>query len=88
MTGITQALRNAQSGLLANQQSLSNVANNISNVNTIGYSKKIVNFENVAVAGTPAGVKISEITRQIDEGLLKTIEFFKTVIDFDDHNNS
>ena len=73
MTGITQALRNAQSGLLANQQSLSTVANNISNVNTIGYSKKIVNFENVAVSGTPAGVKISEITRQIDEGLLKTL---------------
>ena len=73
MTGITQALRNAQSGLLANQQSLSTVANNISNVNTIGYSKKIVNFENVAVSGTPAGVKISEITRQIDEGLLKTV---------------
>jgi len=73
MTGITQALRNAQSGLMANQQSLSTVANNISNVNTVGYSKKIVNFENVAVTGTPAGVKISDITRQIDEGLLKSV---------------
>ena len=73
MGGITQALRNAQSGLLANQQSLSTVANNISNVNTIGYSKKVVNFENLTIAGKPAGVKISEITRQIDEGLLKSL---------------
>jgi len=73
MGGITQALRNAQSGLLVNQQSLNTVANNISNVNTIGYSKKVVNFENVSVAGTPAGVKISEVTRQIDEGLLKSL---------------
>ena len=73
MSGITQALRNAQSGLLANQQSLSTVANNISNVNTVGYSKKVVNFENLTIAGKPAGVKISEITRQIDEGLLKSL---------------
>lgn len=73
MGGITQALRNAQSGLLVNQQSLNTVANNISNVNTIGYSKKVVNFENVSVAGTPAGVKISAVTRQIDEGLLKSV---------------
>ena len=73
MSGITQALRNASSGLLANQQSLNTVANNISNVNTLGYSKKIINFENVSVAGKPAGVQISEITRQIDEGLLKTL---------------
>ncbi len=73
MAGITQALRNAQSGLLVNQQSLNTVANNISNVNTVGYSKKVINFENVSVAGTPAGVKISEVTRQIDEGLLKSL---------------
>lgn len=73
MGGITQALRNAQSGLLVNQQSLNTVANNISNVNTVGYSKKVVNFENVSVAGNPAGVQISDVTRQIDEGLLKSL---------------
>ena len=73
MGGITQALRNASSGLLANQQALNSVANNISNVNTVGYSRKIINFENVSVAGRPSGVQLSEITRQIDEGLLKTL---------------
>ncbi len=73
MGDITQALRTAQSGLLVNQQALNTVSSNISNVNTIGYSKKVVNFENVGVAGVPAGVKISSVTRTVDEGLLKTI---------------
>ncbi len=73
MGDITQALRTAQSGLLVNQQALNTVSSNISNVNTPGYSRKIVNFENVAVAGVPAGVKISSVTRAVDEGLLKTI---------------
>jgi len=73
MGDITQALRTAQSGLLVNQQALNTVSNNISNVNTPGYSKKVINFENIAVAGKPAGVKISSVTRQVDEGLLKTL---------------
>jgi len=73
MGDITQALRTAQSGLLVNQQALNTVSNNIANVNTPGYSKKVNNFENVAVAGVPAGVKISSVTRKIDEGLLKTL---------------
>jgi len=73
MGDITQALRNAQSGLLVNQQALNTVSNNVSNVNTPGYSKKVVSFENLAVAGVPAGVKISEVIRKIDEGLLKSV---------------
>ena len=73
MGDITQALRTAQSGLLVNQQALNTVSSNISNVNTPGYSKKVINLENIAVSGVPAGVKISSITRQVDEGLLKTL---------------
>jgi flagellar hook-associated protein 1 FlgK len=73
MGDITQALRTAQSGLLVNQQALNTVSSNISNVNTPGYSKKNINLENVAVSGIPAGVKISSVTRQVDEGLLKTL---------------
>jgi len=73
MGDITQALRTAQSGLLVNQQALNTVSNNISNVNTPGYSKKVITFENVAVAGVPAGVKISSVSRKIDEGLLKSL---------------
>jgi flagellar hook-associated protein 1 len=73
MGDITTALRTAQSGLLTNQQALNAVSNNVANVNTEGYSRKIINFKSVAVAGVGAGVRISELTRQIDEGLLKSL---------------
>lgn len=73
MGGLTQALRTAQSGLLVNQQTLNVVANNIANVNTEGYSRKIVNTETRVIGGVGAGVQIAEITRRVDEGLLKSI---------------
>jgi len=73
MGDITLALKVAQSGLLSNQGALHTVSNNVANVNTVGYSRKIVNFEQVSVAGIGAGTQISEITRRIDEGLLKTL---------------
>ena len=53
MTGtITSALRTAQSGLLTNQSALDAVANNIANVNSAGYSRKIVALETRVVNGT------------------------------------
>ena len=72
MGTLTLALRTAQSGLLANQQALDVTSRNISNVNTPGYSRKVVNFENQSLVGAGSGVKISEIMRTIDEGLLKS----------------
>ena len=73
MGGLTQALRTARSGLLVNQQTLDVVANNIANVNSEGYSRKIVNTETRVLNGVTSGVQISEITRRVDEGLLKNI---------------
>ena len=73
MGGLTQALRTARSGLLVNQQMLDVVANNIANVNSEGYSRKIVNTETRVLNGVASGVQISEITRRVDEGLLKNI---------------
>lgn len=70
---ITLALRTAQSGLLSSQQALNVVANNISNVNSVGYSRKIANLEQRVVAGVGAGVQITEVTRRVDEGLLKSL---------------
>lgn len=78
MGTITLALRTAQSGLLANQQALDVTARNISNVNTEGYSRKVVGFENSALVGAGSGVNISEISRQIDEGLLKSTRLEKS----------
>jgi len=70
---ITLALRTAQSGLLANQSALNFVAQNIANANTDGYSRTIINFEERVLAGSGAGVQISELTRRVDEGLLKSL---------------
>ena len=67
MGDLTQALRSAQSGLLVNQQTLNVVANNIANVNSTGYSRKIVNTESQVIAGVGAGIRISEITRRVDD---------------------
>lgn len=73
MGTITQALRTATSGLLVNQRVMDTIAQNVSNVNTAGYSRKIVTLENQALNGNGAGVKISEITRHVDEGLFKSL---------------
>ena len=71
--GLTQALRTARSGLLVNQQMLDVVANNIANVNSEGYSRKIVNTETRVLNGVPSGIQIADIIRRVDEGLLKNI---------------
>lgn len=70
---LTLALRTAQSGLLANQQALNAVANNVSNANTDGYSRKVVNVEQRVLAGNGAGVQLASLSRRIDEGLMKNL---------------
>ena len=73
MGDITQALRSAQSGLLANQTALNIVSQNVANVNTPGYSRKIIQQQSVVLAGQGAGVSIADFTRVVDSGLLKSI---------------
>ncbi|MBM09560.1 MAG: flagellar hook-associated protein FlgK [Magnetovibrio sp.] len=73
MGDITMALRSAQSGLLSNQEALNVVANNISNVNTEGYSRRIVSFKTVSISTGGGGVQIADVARAVDEGLLKTL---------------
>ncbi len=70
---ITLALRTAQSGLLTNQSALDTVANNIANVNSDNYSRKIASMEQRVAAGVGAGVQIAEVIRRVDEGLLKSL---------------
>ncbi len=70
---LTLALHAARSGLLATQQALDATANNISNANTVGYSRKVVNMEQRVVNGVGAGVQVGSVTRIIDEGLLKSL---------------
>lgn len=70
---ITLALRTIQSGLLTSQAALNTVANNIANVNTPAYSRKIVNQQSRVVGGVGGGVEITDIGRQVDEGLLRAM---------------
>ncbi|MEQ8804623.1 MAG: flagellar basal body protein, partial [Rhodospirillales bacterium] len=65
MGDITQALRAAQSGLLANQTALNIVSQNVANVNTVGYSRKIIQQQSVVLAGQGAGVSIADFTRVV-----------------------
>ncbi len=70
---LTLALRTTQSGLQASQTALNAVANNVANVNTPGYSRKIVHLEHRVLAGAGAGVQVAALRRNVDEQLLATI---------------
>ena len=70
---LTQALRTAHSGLFTSQQALDAVARNVANVNTPGYSRKIVNLEQRTLAGAGAGVDFGVLSRRVDQGLLDSL---------------
>lgn len=59
-------LDSALSGLKLAQQQLGVISNNISNVNTEGYTRKILPQSTVAVAGESVGVIGDNIIRQVD----------------------
>ncbi len=64
---IDGVMRNALSGLNTSQAALRTTADNIANVNTPGYARKVVHLEGQVVGSQPAGVKISSIERVVDE---------------------
>ncbi len=67
---LTIALQNALSGLSTSQSALQVISNNIVNVNTEGYSRKIAVPLSRALEGRGAGVELSDISRVVDERLL------------------
>ena len=66
---INTILNNGLSGLLVNQQALRITADNVSNVNTDGYIKKTVQFQNRVAGSTSAGVEIADVQRIVDKFL-------------------
>lgn len=70
---LSYALRTAASGLVANQRALDTVANNVANVSTPGFSRKVARFESRVLSGAGAGVELGPLMRTIDEGLLKSV---------------
>src|SRR5262249_16702194 len=57
------------SGLEAAQTALTTVSNNITNVNTPGYVREVVDQRPVVVAGQTAGVSVDQIKRVTDQYL-------------------
>ncbi len=67
------ALSNAVSALRLNQTALSVLSNNMANVNTDGYSRKIINQSAVYVEGNGNGVRIDDIVRKVDTYLQRSV---------------
>ncbi len=72
------ALQNALSGLAVSQKSLTVLGQNISNVNTEGYTRKVVEQSPVTINGEPAGVQLSEIVRKVDEYLARSTRTYNS----------
>lgn len=66
---LISALSNAMSGLAVAQHALDVTANNVANVNTEGYSRKLVHQEAVVLDGRGAGTRALDPTRAADEFL-------------------
>ncbi len=62
-------LSNALSALQTNQSALSVVSNNIANINTPGYDRRVVNEQAQAFGGAFAGVSIEDVQRVADQFL-------------------
>ncbi len=71
--GLTSSLRSLVTALQTNQASLSYISDNIANVNTVGYARRIVALETQVSSGVGVGVNIAQIRRSIDEFLLKSV---------------
>lgn len=70
---ITSALNSAISGLHASQAAIDVISQNISNVNTPGYTKKVYQQSSVVLNGQGMGAKEELYTRNVNEGLIKDL---------------
>jgi len=63
-------LQNAISGMTTSKTALEVISNNVANVNTEGYTRKIIQQTSRVVEGKGAGVEIGKIARNVNEGIL------------------
>ncbi|MGE5514901.1 MAG: flagellar hook-associated protein FlgK [Bacteroidota bacterium] len=70
---LTLGLNTALSGLLTSQRGLDVVSQNVVNLNTKGYTRKVMNPESRVLAGNGAGVQEGSVSRMVNQGLLKDI---------------
>ncbi len=70
---LSSALNAALTGLQINQQQLDVLSNNIANVGTTGYMRKIMPQSTRAIAGKSVGVMADTIIRKVDFNLVREI---------------
>src|SRR5688572_10819456 len=70
---LLSALSNARSGLAVAQHALDVTANNVANVNTEGYSRKLAQQEAVLLDGRGAGARSTDPRRAVDDFLAARI---------------
>jgi flagellar hook-associated protein 1 FlgK len=66
---INSILNSAMSALQTNQAALKVVSDNVSNINTQGYARRIVNQQTQVIGGTLTGVDIGSVQRVVDQFL-------------------
>ena len=66
------SLGTSLTGMKTAQAQLDIISRNVANVDTAGYSRKTAQQSNLVRAGYSQGVKLNDIERQVDEGLLKS----------------
>ncbi|MBL0319468.1 MAG: flagellar hook-associated protein FlgK [Alphaproteobacteria bacterium] len=76
------ALNSALTGLRASQSALALISSNISNANTDGYTKRILNQSVLAVDGTVAGTQIEGVSRVVDSFVLSDIQSQNTEVGY------
>jgi flagellar hook-associated protein 1 len=84
---LSLALSNSLSGLNINRQSLAVLSQNIANANTQGYSRKIIEQESLYLDGNGAGVSIKDVTRKVDDYLIRSIREQTSEVGFGDTVN-
>ena len=67
--GLNGIMSSALSALQTNSAALRVVANNVSNVNTTGYARRVVDMQTLSSGGTLTGVDIADIQRVTDQYL-------------------
>ena len=68
------ALNVARSGLAAVQRGLAQNAQNISNAETAGYTRKAVAQESLVAGGQPMGLRTAEARREVDAALVARLD--------------
>jgi flagellar hook-associated protein 1 FlgK len=66
---LNSIMSTAMSGLSAAQTALTTTSDNIANVNTPGYTRKVVDLSSVVAGGSGAGVTVQDIRRVTDKYL-------------------